>query len=188
MVWTPSRERDHGSPPANRQAVNGLKCFLIDIRRTLVLLSLVWLCYGCADPRPGSLASFDQCTLGAIESVRQGESQVSVECAVQGQLPLVGLPARAVTKQELQAAGLSEDLADILAAQVDSRPRWCTLEVFADKPVAADNRANTPIAESNCSTTDLEIADVVYTRSTRVRLTIARSASGRAVLAKFEPR
>jgi hypothetical protein len=121
-------------------------------------------------------------------SVREGEARTVIECALQAPWALVGLPARKLTQEELQSAGLSKTLAEILAASGAGKNRWCVVREFKQPPVSADlTKTEIPIASTQCSSTELVIPSVVYTTATGVRLTITRSPSGQAHLAAFEP-
>jgi len=142
----------------------------------------------CRDPRPRSLALFDGCLAGGIESLRHGEQQLQIECSVGEPLFLVGLPGRKITVDELLKAGLSKDLADILATSTSQASRWCAVEEFEYKPpTPADKTDEVPIARSNCFTTDLEIDQVVHTRASKMRLSLVKSPSGQITLDTLEP-
>jgi len=146
------------------------------------------LTLGCHDSIPGSLALFDGCVAGGIESLRQGEQQIQVECAIPEPMFLVGLPGRKITVDELTRAGLSKDVANSLATSSLEGSRWCSVEEFEHKPPTAnDTRREIPIATTNCITTNLAIKQVVQTRATRMRLTLVKSSSGLFTLDKLEP-
>jgi hypothetical protein len=101
---------------------------------------------------------------------------------------LVSLPGRKITVDELTKAGLSKDAADILATSSPQRSRWCSVEEFEyTPPTPNDNRKEIPIATTNCLTTDLEIRQVMQTRATKMRVTLAKSTSGLFILDKLEP-
>ena len=154
----------------------------------LGVLAMGPLTLGCGDSLPRPLALFDGCVAGAIESLRQGEKQIQVECAVPEPLFLVGLPGRNITVDELTTAGLSKDVADSLATSSLPGSRWCSVEEFEYiPPTPNDKRKEIPIATTNCVTTDLEIKQVVQTRATKMRVTLVKSTSGRFTLDKVEP-
>jgi len=156
--------------------------------RIVALLSLVPVIVGCADPRAPSLRGIDECTLGAIESVRQGEGRVVTECALQAPWALVGLPGRRLTTEELQKAGLSRTLAEMLAKSDADKNRWCVVQEFKQPPTSTDlDVSEIPIANTQCNTTELVIPEIVYTSAARIRLAIIRSSSGQATLGTLEP-
>jgi hypothetical protein len=127
------------------------------------------------------------CLEGGIESLRQGEPRVQIECTIDGPLFLVGLPGRVITREELLRAGLSTDLADMLTTSSLQASKWCVLEQFEYKrPTRDDQSTEIPIATTNCFTTDVEITNVVQSRASRMRLTLVKSASGVLSLDKLE--
>src|SRR5207247_2525754 len=145
----------------------------------LAVLAIGSLTLGCRDPRPRSLAVFDGCLAGGIESLRQGEQTIQVECEVPETLSLVGLPGREITVGELTTLGLSKDIADTLATSSLKGSRWCAVEEFEyTPPTPNDKRSEIPIATTNCSTTDLEIQQLVHIRASKMRVTLMKLTSG----------
>jgi hypothetical protein len=132
----------------------------------------------CGEPPGPELDVFMACELGLIES------------EVQSGWTLIGLPARRVTADELSVAGLVGDLAYMLSHSDKlnwETNRWCVGREFANARPAT-RPEESPEAKTTCVLTELLIPGVVQTGATRVRLTVQRSPSGRAVLRKFEPR
>jgi len=145
----------------------------------LSIAVVTMLTVGCRDHLPRSLAQFDTCVAGGVYSLRQGEQRVQVECNLQEPLFLVGLPGRAITREELLTAGLSKELADMLGTSSLQGSRWCALEEFEYKrPTRDDKESDIPIATTNCLTTDVEIRTIVQSRASRLRVTLVRSPSG----------
>jgi hypothetical protein len=155
-------------------------------RLGLLVAAAALMLTGCADPVPRPLADFKACTLGALESVRQGAPEVTVECPVTAGTSLVGLPMRRVTRDELTAEGLSRDAVDLLEGE-RGESVWCIVQTFDVEPevppVGGDGSVVT--AESNCLSADLKIHAVVRPRGPRVRLVIERSDSGVPALARW---
>src|SRR5688572_1766006 len=124
-----------------------------------------------------------------MESLRHGHKQIRIECPVPEGAWLVGMPGRAVTTSEAMAAGMSSNLAGLMVIGHEGADRWCVVEYLESKPrLPGASSSKIPIAASECHSTELQMSHIVHTRSTRVRLTLVRSAEGRAALQSFEAR
>jgi hypothetical protein len=151
------------------------------------VLAVGFLTLGCRDPRPRALVLFDECLAGGIQSLRQGERRIEVDCLLQDPLLIVGLPHEKTTANDLMTAGLTREVAEMLATSGQEGGRWCSVEEFQyEPPKPNDTRTQIPIATTNCVPSDLEIQQIVLTRSSRVRLVMVKSESGQLMLDKLE--
>ena len=119
--------------------------------------------------------------------MRQGEQQIEIECALADPLFLVGLPGREIAREELMTAGLSKDVADMLTSWDLRGSKWCAVVEFEHiPPTANDTRTEIPIASINCVTSNVEIRQIVQSRTSRVGVTLVKSTSGRPALDKLK--
>jgi hypothetical protein len=151
---------------------------------------LLW-CFVAAGLAAGCetrVSPFEACILGGVETLRQDESRVELDCPVPPGVLLVGLPGRRVTVDEGIAAGLSRRLAETLLASGSTFDRWCEAKEFEQPPLLPEGRnIDVPVSKSECGSTDVQIQRVLQTRSARVRVRLVRSPDGRAILDAFEP-
>jgi len=84
-------------------------------------------------------------------------------------------------------AGLTREVAEMLATSGQEGGRWCSVEEFQyEPPKPNDTRTQIPLATTKCFPTDLEIQQIVLARSSRVRVVIVKSEAGQLVLDKLD--
>jgi hypothetical protein len=135
---------------------------------------------GClVGPDPETLHVFG-CLHGAEFAISRGKQEIEAECIVPEPWVLLGLPARAVKTEELNALGVVPELASLLAGDAHESPRWCLARELPTKSVPDGVSRET--ARSSCTTSEAAINDVVVATAGRVRLSFRRSETGTAIL------
>jgi hypothetical protein len=153
-----------------------------------VLLILIAGCAaGCEDRSP--LGLFSGCIRAGIVTIQSGEDRTELDCPLEAESLVVGLPGRKLSVDEILEAGLSKNLADLFASSELTYARWCTVEEFEPQPIPVGvERGEFLLTNSECVSTDLEVPRVVHARARWISATLERSPSGRVTLVKFEGR
>jgi hypothetical protein len=111
---------------------------------------------------PGPLPLFTGCIAAGLETLRHGGRRAEFECFVGDDLNLIGIPGRRVSADELRAAGLSPNVADMLATSELQTDRWCRTEEYAPQPIPKDvDHASIPLARVECTRANVEIPTIV---------------------------
>ena len=100
-------------------------------------------------------------------------------------VPLVVMPARPVTEQELIASGSPPALSRVMANPYRDSAGWCTGRELQPGEAKSETGADIT-SQSHCLLTSVQIDKVFYARGGRVRVVFERTAAGGVALTEFQ--